>query len=152
MPTMDYEYDDDRARIDGDAVWAFMSKHAYWGQWRTREVVDAQIRASWRVVGVFHVPTGAMVGFARAISDGVSLAYLADVYIVEEHRGQGLGEGLVRAMVDDGPGGHFRWMLHTQDAHGLYAKAGFTAADPTYLERPGSAPVTGTPTAASAGS
>lgn len=144
----EYELDDDRARIDGDAIWTFMSEHAYWGRWRSREVVDAQIRASWRVVGVFHTPTGAMVGFARAVSDGVSLAYLADVYILEEHRGRGLGERLLTTMIDDGPGTHFRWMLHTQDAHGLYAKVGFKGPDETYLERPAYAPANGKPTTA----
>ena len=154
---MEYEYDDDRSRVDGDAVWAFMSEQAYWGRWRSRETLDAQLRASWRLVGVYHRPSGAMVGFARAVSDGFAMAYLADVYVLPEHRGNGLGVGLVRAMVDGGPGAHFRWMLHTGDAHGLYAKVGFRAPDQTFLERPGYAPGTGaagsgTPTRAAAGS
>src|SRR5262245_13609666 len=76
-----------------------------------------------------------MVGFARAVSDGVALAYLADVYIVNDARGHGLGRRLVQTMVDDGPGAHFRWMLHTADAHGLYAQFGFTRPGETYLGR-----------------
>jgi GNAT superfamily N-acetyltransferase len=147
-----YEYDDDPARIDHEAVWLFMSTQAYWGRWRSREVVHAQIRASWRVVGVYEKPGAAMVGFARAVSDGFCLAYLADVYIRPEHRGQGLGVELVRRMIDGGPGAHFRWMLHTGDAHGLYAKCGFIAPDPTYLERAGGPRATGTPTVAEPGS
>ena len=138
--TADYAFDDSPARIDRDAVWAFLDEQAYWGRWRGREVVDRQLDASWRVVGCYHRPTGAMVGFARAISDGVSLAYLADVFVLPQHRGHGLGTRLVQVMIDNGPGAHFRWMLHTNDAHGLYAKAGFRAPDHTYLERPGHAP------------
>lgn len=138
--SLKYEFDDDPARIDRDVVWSFMRDQAYWGQWRTREIVDRQIDASWRVVGVYERASGEMIGFARAVSDGVSLAYLADVFVVPGHRGCGLGVRLLDTMVEQGPGAHFRWMLHTLDAHGLYAKAGFTAPDQTYLERPGRAP------------
>ena len=77
-----------------------------------------------------------MVGFARATSDGVALAYLADVFIVPEHRGQGLGRAVVSAMIENGPGADFRWLLHTADAHGLYADFGFAPPDSTLLERP----------------
>jgi GNAT superfamily N-acetyltransferase len=77
-----------------------------------------------------------MVGFARALSDGVGLAYLADVFVLSEHRGRGLGKRIVEEMIERGPGAGFRWMLHTKDAHGLYERLGFTAPDETYLERP----------------
>jgi GNAT superfamily N-acetyltransferase len=76
------------------------------------------------------------VGFARAVSDGVALAYLADVYVEPTVRGRGLGVALVRFMVDGGPGAAFRWSLHTRDAHDLYARFGFAPPDGTYLERP----------------
>ena len=79
---------------------------------------------------------GSMVGFARALSDGVALAYLADVYLEASARGSGLGAALVRFMIDDGPGAGFRWMLHTADAHGLYRKLGFVEPGSTLLERP----------------
>jgi predicted N-acetyltransferase YhbS len=59
-------------------------------------------------------------------------------------RGKGLGKGLVRAMIDDGPGVGFRWMLHTSDAHGLYERFGFRKPDETYLERPGTKPAIAT--------
>jgi GNAT superfamily N-acetyltransferase len=139
-----YHFDDSPSRIDRDLVWRFMTEQAYWGKWRDRDVLDRQIDASWRTVGCYD-DTGAMVGFARAISDGVSLAYLADVFVLPEHRGRGLGVALVKAMIDDGPGAHFRWMLHTGDAHGVYAKAGFRAPDATMMERPGRAPAQATP-------
>ena len=135
-----YEFDDDPERIDRDVVWRFMSEQAYWGGWRDREIVNRQIDVSWRVVGGYHRGTGDMVAFARAVSDGISLAYLADVFVLPEHRGHGLGVALVDTMVERSAGPHFRWMLHTGDAHGLYAKFGFKPPDTTYLERPGRKP------------
>lgn len=131
-----YELDDDPGRVDRDAVWRFLSAHAYWGRWRDRSVVEHQIAGAWRVVGAYERPGGAMVGFGRAVSDGVALAYLADVFVDPAHRQRGLGTALVAAIVEHGPGAGFRWMLHTADAHGLYARFGFGRPDDTYLERP----------------
>lgn len=131
----EYELDDDPGRVDRDAVWAFLSDEAYWGRWRGRADVERQIDGAWRVVGCYHRHDG-LVGFARAISDGVSLAYLADVFVVESHRGRGLGRRLVATMVDDGPGANFRWLLHTSDAHHLYRQFAFREPDETVMERP----------------
>src|SRR5699024_5549270 len=105
-----------------------------WGRWRTRCDLRQQIESAWRVVACYI--DGRMVGFARAVSDGVALAYLADVYVLAEHRGHGLGVAMVEEMIDRGPGRGFRWMLHTSDAHGLYRKHGFAAPDESYMERP----------------
>jgi GNAT superfamily N-acetyltransferase len=135
-----YEFSDDPSRVDRDAVWAFLTTHAYWGQWRTRDIVERQIAGAWRVVGAYEITTGQMVGFARAVSDGCSLAYLADVFVHPDHRGHKLGVQLVQTIIEDGPGANFRWMLHTADAHGLYGKFGFTAPDKTYMERAGGPP------------
>ncbi|HEY0453044.1 GNAT family N-acetyltransferase [Actinophytocola sp.] len=134
---MNHVLDDDPDRIDVDVVWQFMSTQAYWGRWRDRGQVERQLAGSWRVVGAYRADTGAMVGFARAVSDGVALAYLADVFVLDEARGAGIGKALVKAMIDDGPGAEFRWMLHTADAHELYRRFGFHEPDTTYLERPG---------------
>ncbi|MFH5821236.1 GNAT family N-acetyltransferase [Georgenia sp. AZ-5] len=136
MSVVDYDFDDDPARLDLDAVWRFLSTEAYWGRWRSRADVEAQVRAAWRVVGVYAAATGEQVGFARAVSDGVAFAYLADVYLLPGHRGAGLGQRLVRAMVEDGPGAHFRWTLFTEDAHELYRRFGFTEPDRTAMVRP----------------
>src|SRR5690349_19999377 len=95
-----YEIDDEPGRVDVEAAWRFLSTEAYWGRWRAREVLADQIAAAWRVVGVYRSAgaagaaaatdppgePGAMVGFARAFSDG-AVAYLADVYVLKEHRG-----------------------------------------------------------------
>jgi len=131
-----YEFDDDPGRVDRDAVWEFLSTQAYWGKFRTRADLEAQLASAWRVVGVYETATGRQVGFARAVSDGVAYAYLADVFILPDARGAGLGKELVATMIDRGPGASFRWTLHTADAHGLYRQYGFAAPDETYLERP----------------
>jgi RimJ/RimL family protein N-acetyltransferase len=133
-----YVIDDDPARIDPDAAVAFLTTEAYWGRWRSPQAIKDQIRAAWRVVGAYDC-AGAMVGFARAFGDGGSV-YLCDVYVLAAHRGAGLGQALVRAMIDDGPGAGLRWMLHTSDAHGLYRQFGFASPDDRYLERPSAVP------------
>lgn len=131
-----YVTDDDPSRVDLEVVWEFLSTEAYWGRWRTREQVESQVGSAWRVVGAYEVESGAMVGFARAFSDGVASAYLADVFVTPDARGHGIGADLVAEMIDRGPGAAMRWMLHTADAHGLYRRFGFDEPDRTYLERP----------------
>ena len=133
-----YEIDDDPARIDPAAAVSFLTTGAYWGRWRGEQEIRRQIAAAWRIAGAYD-PAGAMVGFARAFSDGGS-AYLADVYVLPAHRGAGLGRAIVRMMVDEGPGAGVRWMLHTADAHGLYRSFGFATPDGGYLERPARGP------------
>ncbi|MGH8867990.1 MAG: GNAT family N-acetyltransferase [Actinomycetes bacterium] len=130
-----FEIDDDPARVDRDAAWAFLSTEAYWGRWRSRDDFERQVQGAWRVVAAYD-GEGRMVGFGRAFSDGVASAYLADLYVLPDHRGRGLGPAMVEVMIEDGPGRRYRWMLHTLDAHGLYRRFGFTEPDDTYLERP----------------
>ena len=97
-----YELDDDPARIDPAAAAAFLTTEAYWGRWRTEHDIRHQIATAWRVIGAYDA-AGAMIGLARAISDGGS-AYLADVYVLPAHRGRGLGKAVVAMMVEDGRG------------------------------------------------
>jgi GNAT superfamily N-acetyltransferase len=128
-----FELDDDPARVDLDAVWAFLSTEAYWGRERSRNEVERQIGEASRVIGLYR--EGRQMGFARVLSDG-RIAYLADVYVLAEERGRGLGTELVRAAVDEGAQRHLRWLLHTRDAHGLYEKLGFGPPSDRVLERP----------------
>ena len=124
-----FELDDDRTRIDVDEVHRFISTESYWGLGRARELIERTVAASARVLGLYEGEK--QIGFARAVSDGVSLAYLADVYVLGAYRGRGLGYQLVREMVE-GSFGEVRWMLHTADAQGLYAKLGFSDGAPPY--------------------
>jgi GNAT superfamily N-acetyltransferase len=145
-----YELDDDPLRIDLEAVHAYISGESYWGAGRSREMMQRAISGSSRVLGVYRESqrTGLLqseqVGFARSISDGALIAYLADVYVLPGHRGRGLGFELVREMISggeerrDGALPSVRWLLHTVDAQGLYARFGFTDAPSPYplMERP----------------
>ena len=128
-----YELDDDPGRIDRDAVHRYLSEESYWARGRTREVQDELIDVAARVVGLYH--EGEQVGFTRTLSDGHAQSYLADVYVLEEHRGRGLGVELVRFSVDEGPVAHTKWFLHTEDAHDLYRRFGFAEPGPRVLER-----------------
>src|SRR5581483_6953286 len=120
-----FELDDDLDRIDVDEVCRFLSEESYWAKGRPRPTIERLIRESSRVVGLYH--DGRQIGFARTSSDGVAYAYLADVYVLPEFRGRGLGVELVREAVDGSPFRDVRWLLHTADAHGLYRKLGFQA-------------------------
>ena len=128
-----YELDDDPGRIDRGAVHRYLSEESYWAAGRPREVQDALIDGAARVVGLYH--EGRQVGFTRTLSDGHAQSYLADVYVLEEHRGRGLGVELVRFSVDEGPLATTKWFLHTTDAHDLYRKFGFVEPGPRALER-----------------
>jgi ribosomal protein S18 acetylase RimI-like enzyme len=130
-----FELDDDRSRIDREAVHRYLSEDSYWAHGRPRDVQDALVESSQRVVGLYR--DGQQVGFSRAVSDGYVHAYLADVYVLEEFRGRGLGVELVRFSVEEGPLARCRWVLHTADAHDLYRKFGFTEPDDRLLERRG---------------
>ena len=129
-----YELDDDPGRIDRAAVHAYVAGESYWAQGRPREVMDGLIERASRVVGLYH--EAAQVGFSRTVDAAdAGLVYLADVYVLAEHRGRGLGVELVRFTVEEGPFADRRWILHTKDAHDLYAKVGFGWAE-RLLERP----------------
>jgi GNAT superfamily N-acetyltransferase len=122
------ELDDSKDRIDQGAVHGFLSEESYWAAGRARETQDRLVREASRVVGLYDGDR--QIGFCRAFTDGLATAYLADVYVLPEYRGRGLGEELVREMIDNGPYADVKWLLHTTDAHPLYRKFGF--AEPSY--------------------
>jgi GNAT superfamily N-acetyltransferase len=127
------ELDDDKGRIDRAEVHRWLSEVSYWATGRPRATQDRLIDQAWRVVGLYD---GArQIGFARAASDGVSFVYLADVYVLEEYRGRGLGEALVRFMVEESEYASVRWILHTTNMHPLYRKLGFGDPDYKVMER-----------------
>jgi GNAT superfamily N-acetyltransferase len=128
-----FELDDDPARLDVDAVHAFISGESYWGRGRSRELVLAAVSGSQRVVGLYRGT--AQVGFARAVCDGAIIGYVADVYVLAPYRRRGLGLELVRELIERQPGedaASVRWMLHTADAQALYAKLGFIVGPSHY--------------------
>lgn len=127
------ELDDDKDRIDLAEVHRFLSQESYWAMGRPSEVQERLVAEAARVVGLYH--DGRQIGFCRAASDGISFAYLADVYVLSEYRGRGLGVELLREMIENGPYADRRWLLHTGDAHALYRKLGFGTPDSRLMER-----------------
>ena len=122
-----YELDDDRDRVDVDAVHAFLVE-AYWSAGRPRATVERLIREATRVVAVYD-PDGKLVAFARVVSDAENMAWLGDVYVLPAHRGRGLGVAVVGAAVDHPAHAGCQWYLGSRDAHGLYERFGFRALD-----------------------
>ena len=127
------ELDDDRSRIDRAEVHRYLGGESYWAKGRSRETQDRLIDGAARVVGLYDGER--QIGFCRAATDGVSFVYLADVYVLEEYRGRGLGEELVREMVERGELAHLKWLLHTSDMHPLYRKLGFDVPNAKVMER-----------------
>ena len=118
----DYLISTDPARLDVTAIHGYLTR-SYWCPGIPREVVERSVRNS-LCFGVYH--NGAQVGLARVITDQATYAYLCDVYILEEHRGHGLGKWLMQAVISH-PWlqGLRRFMLATRDAHALYEQFGF---------------------------
>jgi GNAT superfamily N-acetyltransferase len=117
-----YEISDDRSRIDVVAVHQFLST-CYWSLGIPISVVQRAIEGS-LCFGVYQGES--QVGFARVISDRATFAYLCDVYVQEQHRGNGLGQWLIETIIAHPDlQGLRRFALVTRDAQGLYAKHGF---------------------------
>jgi len=118
-----YEISTDSARLDVDAIHAFLTQ-SYWSPGIPRTTVARAIANS-LCFGVFW--QGQQVGFARMVTDKTTFAYLCDVYVLEAHRGHGVSKQLMEhVMQHPDLQGLRRMMLATRDAHGLYAQFGFT--------------------------
>ena len=117
------ELDDERERVDVDAVYRYLSEQAYWVMGRSRETIERLVRESTRVIAVYDGDT--LIGFCRVISDGSNMAWLGDVFVYPEYRGRGVGVELVREAVEFPEHRDMQWYLGTRDAHQLYAKFGF---------------------------
>ncbi len=120
---------DDPARLDVARIHGWLAT-SYWCPGIERAQVEKQIAGS-HALGAY-APDGTQVGFARVISDRASFAWLADVWVDEPARGQGLGRAMVRWFVEHPDyAGIRRFALTTADAHGVYEALGFHA-----LKRP----------------
>jgi GNAT superfamily N-acetyltransferase len=124
----------DPARIDREMVYGFLSR-SYWARGIPRDVLERALANS-LCFSVFDGET--QVGFARVATDRATFAYLADVFVLPAHRGRGLSKLLMETIVAHPDlQGLRRWVLVTRDAHGLYARYGFTplAKVDGYMER-----------------
>ena len=112
----------DPKRLDRERIHEFL-KSSYWAPGISREVVDRSIEGA-MCFGVYEGDE--QVGFARVITDQATFAYLADVFVLESHRGRGLSVWMMEAIrAHPELQGLRRWILMTRDAHGLYEKFGF---------------------------
>lgn len=127
-----YEISTDPGRLQLDAIHAYLTR-SYWSPGIPKDVVATAIANSLCFGLYLRDADGrgrgdAQVGFARVVTDRASFAYLADVYVLEEHRGQGLSKRLVeQVLAHPELQGMRRFLLATRDAHGLYAQFGFKA-------------------------
>ena len=112
----------DPARLDMDVICGFLSR-SYWAKTRPRKRTEHAIANSF----VFGVYDGRhQIGFARVVTDYSVVAYLCDVFIHEDYRGQGIGKWLIETVLAHPDVKDVRrWLLATDDAHGLYQKFGF---------------------------
>jgi len=125
----------DPARLDLDAIHAYISGESYWGRGRPRDVVVRGIANS-MVFGLYHEPTGKQAGFVRVITDRATFAWVCDVFVLEPYRGQGLSKWLLEAMLAHPDlQGLRQWILATRDAHTLYEQFGFVRFDEETRQR-----------------
>ena len=113
----------DSSRLDLDLIHGYLSEQSYWARGIRRSVVERSIRNSLCFGGFAD---GRQVAFARVITDRATFAYLADVFVVPELQGRGIGKALVRAVLKHPDLQNLKVvMLRTRDAHGLYSQFGF---------------------------
>ena len=140
----DYLISTDRSRLDVELIHDFLSRTSYWASGRTLDVVQRSIENS-LAFGIYM--ENHQVGFARVVTDYATFAWVADVFVLPEHRGRGLSKWLMEVMLSHARlQGFRRWVLATKDAHELYARFGFIPLhrperwmerpDPNMLESP----------------
>jgi len=118
-----YEISTDPARLDLDVIHGYL-REAYWSPGVLRDVVERSIARS--LCFGLYAPNGAQAGFARVVTDGATFAWIADVFLLEPHRGRGLGVWLMETVLAHPDlQGLRRIVLATKDAHELYERFGF---------------------------
>ena len=131
-----YEISTDLSRLNLDLIHQYLSTQTYWASGRSLEVVQRSIENSFPF-GLYK--GNEQVGFARVVTDYATFAWIADVFILPEHRGQGLSKWMMEVIIEHPRlQGFRRWVLATKDAHGLYEKFGFIQLHrpERWMERP----------------
>jgi GNAT superfamily N-acetyltransferase len=132
----DYLISTDPSRLNVVLIHDFISNTSYWGQGRTLEVVQRSLDNSLNF-GLYNNRN--QVGFARVVTDYATFAWIADVFVLPEHRGHGLSKWLMEVMLaHPSLQGFRRWVLATKDAHSLYERFGFIPLHrpERWMERP----------------
>jgi len=118
----EYRVSCDPALLDLDVIYEYLTQRSYWAVNRPRAVVEKSIANS-LCFGLYQQDK--QIGFARVVSDFATVFWLADVFVLEEYRGRGLGVWLVECVVNHPDLQGVRGILATRDAHSLYARFGF---------------------------
>ena len=132
----DYQISTDRSRLNVELIHDFLSNTSYWATGRSLEVVHCSIDNS-LCFGIYQ--SSDQVGFARVVTDYATFAWIADVFVLPEHRGRGLSKWLMEVMIAHPElQGFRRWVLATRDAHGVYEPFGFIKLHrpERWMERP----------------
>ena len=123
--TQDLIFSTDLSAMDVDRVHRWLAEDSYWARGRSRETHEVAMSGS-RNYGVFDADSGQQLGYARAITDGATFAWIADVFVDPAARGRGVGKRIMAGIIEDlEPLGLKRTALFTEDAQGLYAQFGF---------------------------
>ena len=132
----DYTIRTNNAQLDLGIIHHFISNQSYWGRGRAADTVQRSLDNSLNF-GVFE--NKQQIGFARVVTDFATFAWVADVFILEEHRGKGLAKWLMESILSHPElQGFRRWVLATRDAHELYRRFGFKELKrpERWMERP----------------
>ena len=132
----EYSISTDRSCLNIDLIHNFLSSNSYWARGRSREVVERSIENS-LPFGIYK--GNDQVGFARVVTDYATFAWIADVFVLPEHRGRALSKWLMEVIIAHPRlQGFRRWVLSTKDAHGLYERFGFAKLrrPERWMERP----------------
>jgi GNAT superfamily N-acetyltransferase len=127
----EYTISDDKSKLDLDTVFDFLSR-SYWANSRSRERVEKSINNS-LCYGLYH--GGKQIGFARVVTDDATMYWLADVFIDEEYRSQGIGKTFVETIIKSERLKDLMGVLGTRDAHSLYEKYDFIKDDGRFMRR-----------------
>lgn len=126
-----YMISDNKALLDKETIVAFLSR-SYWANARPVEKTLQAIENS-LCIGVYE--NQRQIGFARIVTDGVTVYYLCDVYIDEDYRGKGIGRKLIETIINREDLIELQGILGTKDAHGLYSKYGFIVDTERFMRR-----------------
>lgn len=132
----EYSISTDPSKLNINVIHNYISNESYWGKGRSLEVVKKSIENS-LPFGIYYKDE--MIGFARVVTDYATFGWIADVFILEEHRGKGLSKWLMETILSHPKlQGFRRWVLATKDAHDLYRKFGFRELNKPerWMERP----------------
>jgi GNAT superfamily N-acetyltransferase len=128
-----YKITTDISKLDVNLIHQFLCEESYWAKGIPKKIVEKSIANS-LCFGLFY--KDAQVGFARLVTDKATFAYLADVFIINEHRGNGLGKWLMKTIHEHPELQNLRrWILTTKDAHGLYEQFGWIKPPEDYVDR-----------------